>query len=204
MVKVITVGSFRENCYLLVRDGEVAVIDPGDEGERIAEAIDATGATPKYVLITHAHIDHVGAAQFIKDRYHIPLWLPPEEAPLLEQLRLQCALFGLEPIDPPVVDHFVTPDFLLPLGSAKIEARLTPGHSPGGTSYLSGDEMFVGDTIFAGSVGRTDLWGGSWPVLQHAIESQIFSLHDEVVLYPGHGPSTTVGNERRQNPFFVS
>lgn len=202
MVQLITVGPFQENCYLLVRDGELAVIDPGDEAERLMAAIDQTGAVPRYILLTHAHLDHVGAAQSLKDRYRIPLWVPKDEIPLLEQLPLQCALFGLPPIDTPAVDARVEADTVLPLGRSRIEARPTPGHSPGGVSYLVDDVLFVGDTLFAGSVGRTDLWGGSWPVLEQAITTQIFSLPDDVVLYPGHGPATTVGVERAQNPFF--
>lgn len=202
MVHLITVGPFQENCYLLVRDGELAIIDPGDEPERIAAVIDQTGATPRYILLTHAHLDHVGAAGALKQRYQVPLWVPRGEVPLLEQLPLQCALFGLPPIEVPHVDAHVEPDTMLSLGQSRIEVRPTPGHSPGGVSYVVDDAVFVGDTIFAGSVGRTDLWGGSWPTLEAAIKSQIFSLRDEVVLYPGHGPTTTVGVERSQNPFF--
>lgn len=202
MVNVITVGPFQENCYLLVQDGELAVFDPGDEAERLIQAIDATGATPRYIVLTHAHLDHVGAAAALRERYGIPLYCPRGETELLENLPVQCAMFGLPPQAAPAPDHLVDEGLSLPLGSAAIVAFDTPGHSPGGTCYRLGDHVFVGDTIFAGGVGRTDLWGGSWPILQASIEARIFTLEDGVTLYPGHGPTTTVGEERRSNPFF--
>lgn len=202
MVKVITVGPFQENCYLFVQDGELAIIDPGDESERLMREIDATGATPRMVLLTHAHLDHVGAARALQQRYGIPLYAPRDELELLDNLPLQCQLFGLAPLDRPEVDHVLEGTESLPLGGGEIQALSTPGHSPGGTSYRAGDRVFVGDTIFAGGVGRTDLWGGSWPTLKQSIESRLFTLPDHVTLYPGHGPATTVGDEKRSNPFF--
>lgn len=205
MVSVITVGPvgpFQENCYLLVRDGELAIFDPGDEAERVAAAIDATGARPRYIVLTHAHLDHVGAVEALRARYGVPLYCPRGETELLENLPVQCAMFGLPPVPGPVPDHLVDEAQELPLGSGAFKAISTPGHSPGGMSYLIDDHLLVGDTIFAGSVGRTDLWGGSWPTLERAIKERIFSLDDAVTLYPGHGPTTTVGDERRTNPFF--
>jgi glyoxylase-like metal-dependent hydrolase (beta-lactamase superfamily II) len=202
MIRSITVGPFQENCYLLVRDGDLAIIDPGDEPDRIAAAIEATGATPRLILLTHAHLDHVGAVDALKARWDIPLFAPREELPLLAELPLQCAMFGLPPLTPPAVDHIVEPGTDLPLGRGRIKVLATPGHSPGGTSYKIDDDVFVGDTIFAGGVGRTDLWGGSWVALKASIETQLFTLPDAVTLHPGHGPSTTVGEERRNNPFF--
>lgn len=202
MVSVITVGPFQENCYLLVRDGELAIFDPGDEAERLIEAIDATGARPRHIVLTHAHLDHVGAAEALRARYGVPLHCPRGEVALLEALPVQCAMFGLPPIPAPTPDHLVDEGSALPLGRGTITAISTPGHSPGGMSYRLDDHLFVGDTIFAGGVGRTDLWGGSWPTLERAIKERIFSLEDAVTLYPGHGPTTTVGAERMSNPFF--
>lgn len=202
MVNVITVGPFQENCYLLVQDGELAVFDPGDEAERLIAAIDATGATPRCIVLTHAHLDHVGACEALQKRYGIPLYCPRGEVELLEHLPTQCAMFGLPPQVPPTPDQLVDEGTSIPLGKTTLIAFATPGHSPGGTCYRVGDHCFVGDTIFAGGVGRTDLWGGSWPVLQASIENRIFTLPDGVTLYPGHGPTTTVGDERRSNPFF--
>ncbi|HEY9722377.1 MAG TPA: MBL fold metallo-hydrolase, partial [Oscillatoriaceae cyanobacterium] len=195
-------GPFQENCYLFVQNGELAIIDPGDESERLKREIDATGAKPRLVLLTHAHLDHVGAARDLQKHYDIPLYAPRDEIELLDNLPLQCQLFGLPPLDRPEVDHILEGTERLPFGSGEIEALPTPGHSPGGTSYRVGDHVFVGDTIFAGGVGRTDLWGGSWPTLKESIEARLFTLPDHVTLYPGHGPATTVGDEKRSNPFF--
>ena len=202
MVSVITVGPFQENCYLLVKDGELAVFDPGDEPDRLAAAIDATGARPRYIVLTHAHLDHVGAAEALRARYGIPLYCPRGETELLANLPIQCAMFGFPPVAPPAVDHLVDPGQALPLGTGTITAIPTPGHTSGGMSYRIDDHLFVGDTIFAGGVGRTDLWGGSWPTLERSIKERIFSLEDAVTLYPGHGPTSTVGEERQSNPFF--
>lgn len=202
MVSVITVGPFQENCYLLVRDGELVVFDPGDEADRLAAAIDATGARPRYIVLTHAHLDHVGAVDALRARYGLPVYCPRGEAELLENLPAQCAMFGLPVLPAPRPDHLVDDGAILPLGQGTITAIATPGHSPGGMSYRIDDHLFVGDTIFAGGVGRTDLWGGSWPVLEQAIKTRIFSLEDAVTLYPGHGPRSSVGDERRTNPFF--
>lgn len=202
MVTVVTVGAFQENCYLVVKDGELAIFDPGDEPERLKAAIAATGATPRYILLTHAHLDHVGAVAALQEHYRVPVCLPKEELPLLENLPLQCAMFGLPEMPTPQVDRLLDGGEALPFGTGSITAVLTPGHSPGGTTYLLDDHAFVGDTIFAGGVGRTDLWGGSWPTLKASIEAHLFTLPDHVTLYPGHGPTTTVGDERRANPFF--
>ncbi|MEB3197316.1 MAG: MBL fold metallo-hydrolase [Candidatus Sericytochromatia bacterium] len=202
MVRILTVGPFQENCYLIRRGDDLAVVDPGEEADRLIAAIEAEGAKPRYILLTHAHLDHVGAAAELQARFGIPLYVPRDEVRLLEQLPLQCSLFGMPPMVAPRIDHLLDGGQALPLGDTVIEAVLTPGHSPGGVSYRIDDEMFVGDTIFAGSVGRTDLWGGSWETLKASIETHIFSLPDHTVLYPGHGPSTTVGQERSHNPFF--
>lgn len=202
MITCMTVGPFQENCYLLAKDGELAIFDPGDEPERLIEAIEQSGAKPRYILLTHAHLDHVGAARALQERYDVPLCVPEDEVELLGALPLQCQLFGLPALPQPRVDRVLKGDESLPLGNATLTLLRTPGHSPGGMSYRVDDHVFVGDTIFAGGVGRTDLWGGSWPTLQASIEGQLFTLPDAVALYPGHGPTTTIGVERRTNPFF--
>jgi glyoxylase-like metal-dependent hydrolase (beta-lactamase superfamily II) len=202
MVSVITVGPFQENCYLLVQDGELAIFDPGDEAERLMDAIDATGARPRYIVLTHAHLDHVGACDALRARYDVPVYCPRGEAELLALVPVQCQMFGLPAIEAPAADHFVDAHTELPLGRATIKPIPTPGHSPGGMTYRVGDHLFVGDTIFAGGVGRTDLWGGSWPTLEASIRERIFPLEDHLTMYPGHGPTTTVGEERTTNPFF--
>lgn len=202
MITCMTVGPFQENCYLLAKDGELAIFDPGDEPERLISAIERVGAKPRYILLTHAHLDHVGAAKALQERYDIPLCVPEGEVELLEALPVQCQMFGMPPAPQPRVDRVLAGHESLPLGTGTLTQLQTPGHSPGGTCYRLDDHVFVGDTIFAGGVGRTDLWGGSWPTLQASIEANLFTLPDDVTLYPGHGPTTTVGAEKRSNPFF--
>lgn len=202
MATVITVGPFQENCYLLAQDGELAIFDPGDEADRLKQAIEATGAKPRYILLTHAHLDHVGAVAELARHYRVPVCAPRNELELLAALPIQCQLFGLPPMTPPTVDRVLDPEETLPFGGSTLQAIATPGHSPGGTSYRLDDHVFVGDTIFAGGVGRTDLWGGSWPTLERSIRDRIFTLPEHLTLYPGHGPTTTVGVEKRSNPFF--
>lgn len=187
---------------MLARDGELAIVDPGDEPDRLAALIDATGATPRYILLTHAHLDHVGAVKALQERYGVPVCMHALELPLLANLPLQCELFGLPPLPQPHVDRVLQGGESLPLGNSTIQTLCTPGHSPGGVSFRVDDHVFVGDTIFAGGVGRVDLWGGSWPILKASIETHLFTLEDGVTLYPGHGPTTTVGAEKVGNPFF--
>lgn len=202
MIQVFTVGPFQENCYVVARDGDLLIVDPGDEADRLMEAIDATGLRPRYLLLTHGHLDHVGAVSALQARYDCPVLAPADELPLIEQLPLQCQLFGLPPMTPPRVDRTIADGESLAFGQGTIEAIATPGHSPGGTCFRVGDHVFVGDTIFQGGVGRTDLWGGSWPTLERSIRERIFTLPEHLALYPGHGPATTVGDEKRSNPFF--
>lgn len=202
MIDVFTVGPFQENCYLLRDGSDLLVVDPGDEAERLIAAIDATGLAPRYVLLTHGHLDHVCAVAALQARYGCPVVAPADELPLIENLPVQCQLFGMPVQTPPSVDRTVTHGDRLPFGGGEIEAIATPGHSPGGTCFRVGDDVFVGDTIFAGGVGRTDLWGGSWPTLEASIRERIFTLPEHLKLYPGHGPATTVGDEKRSNPFF--
>jgi glyoxylase-like metal-dependent hydrolase (beta-lactamase superfamily II) len=202
MLHCFTVGAFQENCYVWHDAGEIVIVDPGAEASRLIKAIDQLPGKPVCILLTHAHLDHVGAVGALKERYQIPLHGAFEEQALLEQLPMQCQLFGLPPVAAPGLDHDVLDGTVIACGGFSIEAMATPGHSPGGRCYRIGDDVFVGDTIFAGSVGRTDLWGGSWDVLQQSIRTRIFTLPAHVRLHPGHGPSTTVEKEKLTNPFF--
>jgi glyoxylase-like metal-dependent hydrolase (beta-lactamase superfamily II) len=206
-VAVATVGPFQENCYVLVDAGELAVFDPGDEPDRLIALVEELaarhGARLRYLVLTHAHLDHVGAAKALQDRFGAPVVMARAEAPLLEMLPLQYQLFGLPAQEAPRVDRLIEGGEALPFGRGALEAIPTPGHTAGGTSFRYGDHVFVGDTIFAGGVGRTDLWGGSWPTLERSITQNLFTLPEHLTLYPGHGPTTTVGEEKRSNPFFT-
>lgn len=203
-----TVGLFAENTYFLVHEPslEAVVIDPGDEGERLGAIITREGWKVRYILNTHAHLDHVGAVAAIKELTGAPFHLHESERMLLEGIPAQAAFFGVPAPPVPEVDGDLVEGQVLRLGEgdgAPLEIRVleTPGHSPGGVSLVVADRVFVGDVLFQGSVGRTDLPGGNFETLAESIREKLFQLPEETRLYPGHGPETTVGHEKRTNPF---
>lgn len=197
------VGPFEMNCYLaadpVTREG--VVIDPGDEIEALLALIERERLEIRAILLTHGHIDHVARAQEMKLALGVPMYAHPAEAPLLAAAPQQARLFGLRPGPVPEVDGPLTGGMVFEAGPLRFQILDTPGHSPGGITLVSGQDAFVGDAIFAGSIGRTDLPGGDLPTLLRSIREQIYPLGDETVLHPGHGPATTVGRERATNPF---
>jgi glyoxylase-like metal-dependent hydrolase (beta-lactamase superfamily II) len=203
------VGPIQANCILLGdRDsGVLAVIDPGDEAARIMERIEASGLTPTMVLHTHGHLDHAGGTADLVRRLPdgIPVGLHRDELQLYQGLVMQGRMFGLEVEEPPMPDLWLEDGQRLDIGGLELEVRHTPGHSPGGVCFVvhgSGEPLVIaGDVLFAGSIGRTDLMGGSFPVLEQSIRSQLYTLPDETRVVCGHGPDTSIGRERLSNPF---
>jgi len=206
-VEIIPVGPFVMNAYLLVDETSrsAALIDPGDEADRILEAVRRLEADPRMILATHGHLDHVAGIREIKERTGLPLYLHPDDRFLIDRLPEHAVLFGLPPVAPPEVDHDLADGDVLSVGDLRIEVLHTPGHSPGSVSFHLPDEkiLFCGDVLFQGSIGRTDLPGGSFDVLLRSIHERLFPLGDDVTVYPGHGPTTTIGHERRTNPFLT-
>lgn len=200
----ITVGPFQENCYLVHCDetGEGYVVDPGDEAERILEVIRETGMKPKAVINTHAHLDHVGAVSEICEALDLRFHLHADDQFLLEGLPDQAAMFGLPAPRVPAVDEVIVAGAVYSVGPHELEVLHTPGHSPGSVCFYDGKETLLGgDVLFAGSIGRTDLPRGSFAQLERSIREKIYVLPDPVVIFPGHGPATTVGREKTSNPF---
>ena len=200
-----TVGPFQENAYVVgdpdTRDA--ALVDPGDEPEAI-EALRAThGLVPRFVVNTHAHLDHVGAVAALQARHAIPFFLHPGDRSWLDALPAQAQMFGLDTPPTPGVDRWLAEGDVIALGTRSFRVIHTPGHTPGGTClFFEADRvLFTGDTLFAGSVGRTDFPGGSWDELEASIRGKLFPLGDDVVFHSGHGPASTLGDERRTNPF---
>jgi len=205
IIHTIHVGITQTNCYVVgceeTREG--VVIDPGGHPERILKAIEESGLTIRYVLNTHCHFDHMGANAEIVAATGAPLALHPAEIPIL-QARGGAALFGVAVKESPMPDVELEPGQALEVGLLRFQVLHTPGHSAGGgvTFYLEEEgAAFDGDVLFAMGIGRTDLPGGSFDTLKHSIREVLFALPDETVIYPGHGPKTTVGQEKRSNPW---
>ena len=203
--ETLVVGALETNCYLVYcpENMECAVVDPGAESEEIFRLITKKGLKPIIVLNTHGHVDHVGANRDIKERFNIPLCIHSADKPMLEKSQhSELALF-LEAKDSPAPDRLLKEGDKIRIGKSFLEVIHTPGHSPGSVSFLGDGFILSGDTLFSGGVGRTDFPGGSWKELENSIKNKILTLPDETIILPGHGPSTTVGQEKASNPFIT-
>jgi hydroxyacylglutathione hydrolase len=198
-----TLGPFQQNVYLLVgpsrRRG--VLFDPGLEIDEVLRFIERRGIVLDLVVNTHGHVDHVAGNRAVKERTGAKIAIHPADRPYLLNLAAQGATFGID-VDPsPEPDLALEEGVALRFDGIEMDVIHTPGHTPGGTCLKFGRRMIVGDTLFQGSVGRTDLPGGSWPDLVASIRGKLFRLPADTVCYPGHGPETTLGHERRTNPF---
>jgi glyoxylase-like metal-dependent hydrolase (beta-lactamase superfamily II) len=196
-------GPFATNAYVIRCEatGEAAVVDVGFEPEGPVELVERAGWKVRYLLNTHAHYDHVAAMAEVQERLGGSYWLHPGDRPLLAALGVQGAAFGLPPARAPGEIHDLEDGQSLPLGRETLSVIHTPGHSPGSVTFRWDGLLWVGDVLFAGSVGRTDLPGGSLETLTASIRGRLFPLGDALRVLPGHGPETTLGAERRSNPF---
>ena len=202
----LVVSPFQSNCWIFGCDEtrEGVVIDPGDEAERILECVEKHGLTIKYLIHTHGHLDHVGATAAVQRETGGLTLIHEADQIMLDNLPAQAALFGGSDPEIPAVDQYIKEGDLISFGRYLLSVIETPGHSPGGICLkLEGNEqgLFAGDTLFQGSIGRTDLWGGSYEQLMDSIRDQLWQLDDDTVVFPGHGPKTTIGDEKRNNPF---
>jgi len=206
---VFPVGPIQANCVLVGDSaaGVLAVIDPGEEASRIADRIAASGLEAAMVLHTHGHLDHAGGTADLVRKLGdgVPIGLHRDEAELYRGIAMQGRMFGLEAETPPEPTLWLEHGQLLELGGLSLEVRHTPGHSPGGVVFIVHGApeamVIVGDVLFAGSIGRTDLFGGSFPILERSIRDQLYSLPDATRVVTGHGPETTIGREKLTNPF---
>jgi len=203
VVDEVTVGPLQENCYIVGDEttGEGIVIDPGDEAGRIVARVRRLRLKVGKIVNTHAHVDHIAAAQAVKEELGAKLYLHPAEQIHLPGLLEYALMFGLSDARMPTVDIALHDGDEIPFGSRRILVTNTPGHTPGHCVLRIGDDLFCGDLIFAGSIGRTDLPGGDYEAMVDSLETTILTLPDETRLHPGHGESTTVAVERRLNPF---
>ncbi len=201
-------NAFSENTYVLYNEqSDCWIVDPGmyepGELQSCKDFIETKGLKPRGIINTHAHIDHIFGVPALIEAYVIPFALHPLEAPVLAGAKGSAMLFGFNYGSPPVPTQAIREGELLMLGNDTLEVRLAPGHSPGSVVfyYADGGWAIGGDVLFAGGIGRSDLPGGNAEVLLHSIRTQLYTLPDETVIYPGHGPETTIGEEKRSNPF---
>jgi glyoxylase-like metal-dependent hydrolase (beta-lactamase superfamily II) len=205
-VRMFTVGPVQENCFV-VRQKDAAravIVDPGDEADRLLEAIQALGVkTVDAILLTHTHFDHVGAVAPVAEATGAPVYCPELEKQVLANIMDYVPWPGFGPFDSYEADHTVSGGEKLELADLQFDVLFTPGHSPGHVTYALGSEqaLFSGDVLFQGSVGRVDLPGGDWPTLLSSIESLVDRYPEETTVYPGHMGVTTLGRERATNPF---
>lgn len=198
------VGPFQCNCMIFGCEETKAaiVVDPGEDSGLILQRLAKYELKTLYLFHTHAHIDHIGATDAVRTQTGAESALHKEDLFLCENLALQASLFDLPTPPIPTIDILLKQGDLFSFGKNRLEVLHTPGHTPGSVSfYIPTIGLITGDTLFKGSIGRTDLWRGSYPTLIDSIQSKLFSFPDETMVYPGHGPSTTIGDEKRGNPF---
>ena len=196
-------GPLDNNTYLIwcERTRACAVVDVGFEPDEAIASVWRSELDVRYLLNTHAHYDHAAGMRQAQEALGGDYYLHPADRPLLARLSEQGAAFGFAPAHPPRDVNDLADGQELALGEERLRVIHAPGHSPGSVCFHTGDQLWVGDVLFAGSVGRTDLPGGSFPQLVHSIRQRLFPLGDAVRAFPGHGPATTLGEERRSNPF---
>lgn len=201
-LKTFVVTEFQTNCYLVSNKlKETLIIDPGGEPEKIINYITSENLNPKYLVNTHIHSDHIGADQRLVNEYNIPLLVHENTQRMLKDNTMNMSNFTGIDFTPPDNIEYLKEGDKIKLGELSFMVLYTPGHTEGSMSLLGTDILFTGDLIFRESVGRTDLPTGDFSQLEETIQKKIFTLDEEITIYPGHGPETTVGFEKRNNKF---
>jgi len=198
-IKVYEITPFFVNTYILIDDGEAIVIDPGEANMRLIQ--DLKNLSVRAVINTHCHIDHCGGNASVCRATGAPLLMHPESEVVLQTLGQQALLFGVPFQSSPPPDDYLQEGDEIKVGNITLKVLYTPGHAPGHISLVSDGFVFVGDVLFQGSIGRTDLPGGDYDTLIKSIKEKLFVLPDDTIVYSGHGPATTIGIERETNPF---
>jgi hydroxyacylglutathione hydrolase len=205
ILETVVVGPLEVNCYVLgcEKTGEGVVIDPGGNPDRIISVFSGLGLNIIHVLNTHGHFDHVGGNRTILEATGADLMIHEADVPLLARASESAAVYGLQTENSPLPAHYLVDGMVLPVGTYEIKILHTPGHTPGGCCLVADGIVITGDTLFADSVGRTDFPGGSTQTLMKSIREKLLNLPEDTVVFPGHGPSTTIGREMRHNPYLA-
>jgi glyoxylase-like metal-dependent hydrolase (beta-lactamase superfamily II) len=203
IIHPMAVGPLQANCYIVgcPDTRQAVVIDPGGDGDRILAVVEAERLSVTGIVNTHGHFDHVGANKHVKSATGVDLMIHSLDAPMLKHMAQTAAAWGLRADESPAPDRLLEDGDSVMCGNIEFKVIHTPGHSPGGISLHADNAVFVGDSLFAGSIGRTDLPGGSYDTLIQSIQTRLFSLPDDVVVYAGHMDTSTIGREKRTNPF---
>jgi hydroxyacylglutathione hydrolase len=208
-IRGFTFNPFQTNAFVAHDQGEAALIDfasyTEDEHRQVLDYLDQEGLEVKRLLLTHGHIDHIFGCQFMADHFGLPIEMHRADRPLLDRALDQAKMFGVDLVPPPTPENWLSESDEIVIGSSAWRVIETPGHSPGSVSFVCDEERVViaGDVLFNGSIGRTDLWQGSLPVLMRSIFDKLVPLGDDVRVYCGHGPDTTIGQEVQSNPFLT-
>ena len=209
-IQTFTFNAFAENTYIIsIPGGDCMIVDPGCsnnfEQSRLIDYISEQQLTPKYLINTHCHIDHILGNKFVANKFQLPLHAHQGEEPVLAAGTEVAAMYGIHYMGSPEIGVYLQPGDKILLGDTTWQILFTPGHSPASICLYCDSEKLciVGDVLFEGSIGRTDLPGGDFATLMQSIRTQLLTLEDEVVIYPGHGPTSTIGHERRTNPFIL-
>lgn len=207
MLKIyqLPLGPLQTNCYLIgcQETNDAAVIDPSWDGRLIAQKASENGWTIQKILLTHAHFDHIGGLAELKRAVEAPVYIHKEALPMLQNSTASASLFGMHIEQPADPDHFLQEGDIVAVGNSQLEVLFTPGHAPGHVSFYLREQnvLFDGDVLFQQSIGRTDLPGGDMALLLQIIEEKLLTLPDDTAVLSGHGPATTVGQEKKWNPF---
>ncbi len=203
ILEILTVGALETNCYILGEEKtkQCVVIDPGGDFEIIEEHLNKLRLKVKYIILTHGHVDHIGALSQLKKATKAEILIHSKDSAMLYDPNQNLSIFSGDEIIATKADKALEEGDAIECGGIKLEVLHTPGHTPGSISLLTDKMIFTGDALFCGSIGRTDFPGSSYQKLIRSIKDKILSKEDELIIYPGHGPSSTIGEERKNNPF---
>jgi hydroxyacylglutathione hydrolase len=203
ILEILTVGALETNCYILgdEKTKQAVVIDPGGDFEIIEDHLKKLELKVQYIILTHGHVDHIGALGELKKATGAEILIHSKDSAMLYDPNQNLSIFSGDKITPIKADKLLEEGDIIHCGGIRLEVLHTPGHTPGGISLLTDKMVFTGDSLFCGSIGRTDFPGSSFQKLIQSIKDKLLSKDDDFIIYPGHGPSSTIGEERKNNPF---